>query len=289
MCSCFKSFEQKEKNRNSSLERKAGALFDQKEKEQKHSESYIVPALKRGLQILNTFSSQYPVLTVNEFAEKLNVTAPSIYRTVITLSEQGYLKKIGRNAYELGPMVLSRGFCYLSSRDIVQVAAPYLKELRDEMSSSCHLAIREGFEAIYIYEAKSYQRLVVNVPVGSRFSCHSVAIGRALLTGLNDDVLTELFSGVALDAYPSSIPSALPQLRKLIVEEREQGFCINSSDFSTAIAASIFDYASEVVAAINISVPDSVLGSSGVKELLTSRLIDTAAEISRELGGILER
>ena len=91
-------------------------LFDQEEKElkEKQSESYIVPALKRGLQILNLFSVQHSVLTVSEFAENLNVTVPSIYRTVITLSELGYLKKIGRNAYELGPMVLSRGFCYLS-------------------------------------------------------------------------------------------------------------------------------------------------------------------------------
>ena len=101
---------------------------------------------------------------------------------------------------------------------------------------------------------------------------------------LNDEALSELFSGIALDSYPSSNPSALPQLRKLITDERKQGFCINSSDFSTAIAAPILNYASEVVAAINISAPDTVLSSLAVKESLTSRLIDTATEISRELG-----
>ncbi len=255
------------------------------QKKKKTSEAYVVPALQRGLQILDIFTFSRRVLTVNDFAEGLGVTAPSIYRTVITLAELGYLKKTGRNAYELGPMVLSRGFCYLAAREIVQVAAPYLNELRDETSSSCHLASREGIEAVYLYSALSPQRLVVNVPIGSRFICHSVAIGRALLAGMNDETLTELFSGVALDGYPPPVPNSLPQLRKVIADERRQGFSINRSDFSTAIAAPITNYSGEVVAAANVSAPDTVLGDSGVREALTSRLIATATEISRELGG----
>lgn len=254
-------------------------------KREKSSESYVVPALMRGLQILGLFSSDRRVLNVNDFAEGVGGTAPSIYRTVITLTELGYLKKIGRNSYELGSMVLSRGFCYLASREIVQVVSPHLIALRDETSCSCHLGIREGIEAVYLYQAQSHQRLVVNVPIGTRFVCHSVAIGRALLTGLNDDALSELFSGIALDGYPASAPSALPQLRKMIADEREQGFSINRSDFSTAVAVPITNYVGEVVAAINVSAPDTVMADSNVRESLTARLKARATTISRELGG----
>ena len=255
------------------------------QKREKSSESYVVPALMRGLQILGLFSSDRRVLKVNDFAEGVGGTAPSIYRTIITLTELGYLKKTGRNSYELGSMVLSRGFCYLASREIVQIASPHLIALRDETSSSCHLGIREGIEAVYIYQAQSHQRLVVNVPIGSRFVCHSVAIGRALLTGLNDDALSELFSGIALDGYPRSVPSALPQLRKVIADEREQGFSINRSDFSTAVAVPITNYAGEVVAAINVSAPDTVMTDSNARESLTACLKATATNISCELGG----
>jgi DNA-binding IclR family transcriptional regulator len=239
----------------------------------------------RGLQILGLFSLNRRVLNVNDFAEGLGVTAPSIYRTVVTLTELGYLEKTGRNSYELGSMVLSRGFCYLASREIVEVASPHLIALRDETSSSCHLAVREGIEAVYLYQAQSHQRLVVHVPIGSRFVCHSVAVGRALLTGLNDEALSELFSGVALDGFPQSVPNALPQLRQMIADEREQGFSINRSDFSTAIAVPITNYAGEVVAAINVSAPDTVMGDSSVRESLTVCLKATATNISRELGG----
>ena len=90
--------------------------------QQKMSADYTVPALKKGLQILELFSTRQRVLSIAELAERLEVSTSAIYRTIVTLTEMNYLKKAGRNAYELGPMVLSRGFCYLASRDILNTA-----------------------------------------------------------------------------------------------------------------------------------------------------------------------
>jgi len=252
----------------------------------KTNDNYLVPALKRGLQILDMFSGKVRVLTINDFAERLGVSSSSIYRTVVTLTELNYLKKINRNSYELGPMVLSNGFIYLAAREIVQVAAPYILELRDESSSSCHLAIREGLQAIYLYRAPSPQKLSVNVPIGSRFPCHTVAAGRSLLTGLRDVQITDLFSGVALDRAVPPAPTSLPLLRQIISEDRKRGFSLNRSDSATAIAVPIKNYAGEVVAAVNISAPDTLMGEESVRKSLTTLLIKTADKISSEFGGI---
>lgn len=250
-------------------------------------ETYLVPALKRGLEIIEMFSGKDRVLTINDFAERLGVSTSSIYRTVVTLTELNYLKKIERNSYELGSMVLSNGFIYLAAREIVQIAAPYILELRDESSSSCHLAIREGIQAIYIYRATSPQKLSVNVPIGSRFPCHTVAAGRSLLTGLKDAQLTDLYSGVALDRSAPSSPTSLPLLRQTIAEDRERGFSVNRSDFATAIAVPIKNFAGQVVAAVNVSAPDTLMGEESVRESLTAILIKTAYKITSELGGLV--
>lgn len=252
----------------------------------KDSDSYLVPALTRGLQILEMFSGEDRVLTINDFAEGLGVSVSSIYRTVVTLTELKYLKKIERNSYELGSMVLSRGFIYLASREIVQIAAPYLLDLRDESSSSCHLAIRDGLQAIYLYRAPSPQKLSVNVPIGSRFACHTVAAGRSLLTGLTDGQLTDLYSGVALDRSSPPSPTSLPLLRQMVTEDRERGFSLNRSDFATAIAVPVTNYAGQVVAAVNVSAPDTLMGEESVRTSLTKLLINTANKISAELGGL---
>lgn len=250
------------------------------------NESYVVPALKKGLQILEMFSEENQILTINDFAENLGASTSSIYRTVVTLTEMNYLNKIERNSYQLGPMVLSNGFIYLASREIVQIAAPYLLDLRDESSASCHLAIRDGVQAIYLYRAPSPQKLMVNVPIGSRFHCHAVAAGRSLLTGLTDEQLTDLFAGFALDRSAPPAPTSLPQLRQVISEDRERGFSLNRSDFATAIAVPVKNYAGQVVAAINVSAPDTLMGEESVRISLTELLTRTADKISFELGGL---
>ena len=245
---------------------------------------YMVPALVKGLEILEMFSAHRRVLTIGDFAEQLNVSTSAIYRTVVTLTERNYLKKVGRNAYKLGPMVLSRGFCYLASREIVHTAAALLDELRDETSASCHLAIRDGIDAVYIYRSVSPQIMMVNVPVGTRFPCHAVAIGRALLSGLNDENLSKLYSGVALDGQAGGGVNSLPKLMALVKEVRETGISVSGSDFSTAIAAPVRNDTGQVTAAINVSVPDYIIASPGVREQLTRCLLRSAAAISTALG-----
>jgi len=90
---------------------------------------YTVPGLARGLMIVEMFNASKRVLSTQDFAEQLRVTPSSIYRVVQTLTDMGYLSKLARNTYELGPQVISNGFSYLASRDMVDIAAPHLQQL----------------------------------------------------------------------------------------------------------------------------------------------------------------
>jgi len=254
-------------------------------KNEKEADSYIVPALKKGLKIIEMFSEENRTLTLADFADELGMSTSSIYRTVITLTELNYLKKVERNSYQLGPMVLSNGFCYLASQEVVHVVPPFLEELRDKTSSSCHLAIREGVYAVYIYRASSRQRLAVNIPIGSRFVCHRAAIGRALLIGLSEEQLSELFSGVPMDYYSPPTPSSFPEFLHCMAKERQQGYCVNKSDSATAIAVPIFSYTGEVVAAINVSIPDNFLTNDDFLNNMITNAIEIGGRISKELGG----
>ena len=171
---------------------------------------YRVPALFRGLLILQMFNAQTRTLSMNELAEGLGVTVSAIYRIVHTLTEMGYLRKLAKNTYELGPQVVSDGFSYLASRDLVDIAAPHLNALRDRTSLSCHLSIREQTDSLYIYRAFAAQRLSVNIPIGTRIPCHCTAMGRMLLTGLSPAALDALYQSVRLDDHPPPAPKTLP-------------------------------------------------------------------------------
>ena len=250
---------------------------------------YTVPALQKGLQILGMFDSDTRSLTQAEIAHTFGVSPSSLYRIIQTLVGMGFLKKISTNTYELGSKVLSSGFSYLASRETIEIAAPHITKLRDITSLSSHLAVREGTENLYVFRALALQRLSVNVPVGTRFPCHTTAIGRALLSGLSPATVQHLYQGKRLDDYPAMPPQSLPDLISMCNLERRQGFHINASDYAIAIAVPIFNYNSEVVAAINVSGPEAMMRKPDLQQLLVSQLTDTARDITTEISGIVRK
>lgn len=246
---------------------------------------YTVPALYKGLRILEMFDSNFRALSQVEMADRLGVSTSSIYRIVQTLTSMGYLNKIGTNTYALGTQVVSRGFSYLASREIVEVAAPFITRLRDSTSLSSHVGVRDGTEVLYVFRALALQRVSVNVPVGTRFPLHTTAMGRALLMGMAPGELQSLFQGQRLDGYPRPAPQTMPELIALCEKERAQGWTRHYSDHSTALAVPIRNFTGQVIAAINISGPDPVMNAEGVMETLLSELRQTASEIMRQVGG----
>ena len=83
---------------------------------------YTVPALQKGLQILEMFDGHTRTLTQAEIAKRFGVSSSSLYRIIQTLTNAGFLNKVSTNTYELGSKVLSSGFSYLASREIVELS-----------------------------------------------------------------------------------------------------------------------------------------------------------------------
>jgi DNA-binding IclR family transcriptional regulator len=245
---------------------------------------YMVPALQRGLSILQMFNARQRTLGMSEMAERLGVSVSAVYRIAHTLTEMGYLRKVAKNTYELGPQVVSDGFSYLASRDLVDITLPHLNALRDRTSLSCHLSIREQTDSLYIYRAFAAQRLSVNIPIGTRIPCHCTAMGRILLTALPEEALENLYRHARLDDYPPPAPKTLPELQQLIHEDRERGWVLHRSDYSTAIACGIRNHLGEVVAAINLSGPEAVMDDPQAQERFRQQVLLSADLISQELG-----
>lgn len=249
---------------------------------------YSVPALARGLAVLGLFNARTRSLSMQEIAQRLNVSTSALYRIVFTLTDMGYLNK-HNSQYELGARVISDGFSYLASRDIVDVAMPHLNQLRDRTSLSCHLAVRENTESLYVYRAFAAQRLSVNIPVGTRIACHCTAIGRMLLTGLDQVELAALYQHIRLDDYPAPAPRTQLELQDMIEGDRARGWVLHRSDYSTAIAMAIKDHRGEVTAAINLSGPDAVMDPEGATEKFEALLRECSTKISADLGYVEDR
>ncbi len=245
---------------------------------------YTAPALFRGLKIISLFGPDRRTYSTAGIADAIGVSKASIYRLLQTLTETGHLEKLERDRYGLGAAMVANGFAYLATREVVDVAAGPLRKLRDQTSLSAHLALRDGLDAIYVYRAIASQRLSVNVPIGTRLPCHLCAIGRALLQDVSSEELALMYGGAQLDAFATAGPATLPELSRTLAAERDQGISVNQSDYATAMAVPVRNYANEVVAAINLSGADVYMTGDDINQHLQAALLECAGVISAELG-----
>ena len=248
----------------------------------------VVPGLVRGLNILRLFKRTRPTIAPPEIARELGIPRSTVHRLVQTLEEMGYLRRTERGGgYALGPAVLTIGFEYLGSLDIVQLSHPVLERLRNETNCSTHLAIRNGTDVVYLSRHATRAMLTSNVSVGTALPAHATVIGRMALADLTPAELRALYGDGPLAEYSEQTPRTLAALEAMLVEDRRRGYAISTSYYErgvTSVAAPVRDRGGRVVAAINATAVDPALDQRFIQGELKDAVCAASAEISAMLG-----
>lgn len=246
---------------------------------------YVVTALRRGLDILSLFRSDRRVVTVPEIVSALHMSRGTAFRMVYTLERDGYLQRLPASyAFQLGPKVLLLGLDYLQGTDVVDRGREIVHALRDRTSFSAHMCIRDGTEIVYVLNAPSHHRLRGDIAVGTRYPCHAVASGRALLFDMSRAELATIYRGTVMQAFSDQTPTTVEALHAIVSAERAQGYASNVSGFVTGIvslSAPVRDREGAIVAAVNLSDSQSVLKDV---TLVRDEVMRAAAQVSARLG-----
>lgn len=238
-------------------------------------DSYSVPALVRGLTLLQAFTPQNPEQTMAQLAQTLGITRSAVFRTVHTLVEEGFLLPVrdGKH-FRLGPAVLRVSYGYLASRELLEVAQKPLEALRDAQDWSGHLGVLDGRHVLYLIRLPASDGLSSLVHVGSRLPATMTAMGRVLLTQKTEPQIRRLLEGQS----PATVEKALVAWRK----DRNTASVIHIGSFETglcSVAAPIRDMSGDIVAAIS-----ATKQSETVPESVVQAVLKTANAISHAMG-----
>jgi len=254
----------------------------------KNHQAYFVPGLHRGLLVMETIAAERRPLTVTEIATRLNLTRSAVFRIAYTLRQTRFLEMTpDSKAFALGPRVLNIGFAYLASRDIIEIAQPDLERLRDETSVSTHLAIRDDLEVLYLSCFQSRSGFLSNMNVGARLPAHVTPMGWLLLSNLPARKITRMYDGRPLPAVSPHTPTDLPTLLRRVADAAAHGHVVSRGFVEhggCSISAPVYDRSGEVVAAIDISGPDSMFDLDQLDTRYVDAVVTTAHQISRRLG-----
>lgn len=249
------------------------------------SARYIVPALERGLKVLQLYDRGRVELTPPEIAKALQLPRTTVFRITQTLENLGFLERHG-TAFRLGPAVLRLGFEYLASLELTEHARPILERLRDETNCSAQLVIRDGREVVVALKAASASMFASNVHVGTRFPGHGTILGRMLLCELPHADLARLFGDGALPEAGAHAPRTLADLERLLDEDRRRGYAVSEGFFErgiSAVAAPVRDQSGRIVAAVSVTLQRQNLEPRELRDRLVEQVTGAAAAISARL------
>jgi IclR family pca regulon transcriptional regulator len=248
-------------------------------------------SLERGLAILGCFTPKRPVLGIADIADDLGMSRSTTHRYVITLVALGYLEQGASRKYRLGLRVTDLGMSALNSTGLREHAHPYLDELRRRTSYSVSLAVLDGTEVLWVDRARSFRREQgqngLGLQPGSRLPAYATAMGKLLLANLPDQEQRSLLSSIKLTKRGPNTIASKKALREELDEVAEEGFAVNDEELAAglyAIAAPVRNEARDVVAAVGLSAPGSVISLEELIDALGPHLVSSADRISARLG-----
>ncbi|MDK9696913.1 MAG: IclR family transcriptional regulator [Siculibacillus sp.] len=259
------------------------------ETEAPSKDRYIVPALMQGLSVLSLFSRDRPGLTAPEIAQELGLSRTTVFRILHTLQTTGYVsRRDEERVYRLGPAVLSRGFVYLASLDVVELARPALIALRDATGLSTHMAVRDGREVVYVARFPAATTVNSSVQIGTRFPIHATVMGRMMICDWSEAELRALFPELDLPAFTEQTPRSLAALEELLAADRARGYAVSQSFFErgvSSVAAPVRDDLGRTVATINATSVDNYVSLDDMNGRIKDAVLAAAAEISQWMSG----
>lgn len=239
----------------------------------------------RLLEILDTFDLEHRALTVGEIAARVGQPQSSVYRSVRTLREAGYLDASDDGLYRLQPKLLRLAAIVRADNDMLRGARGPLQRLARAADQTAMLTVHSGRHAVCLDSVNSGRPIGILVPPGKLFPLHAGATGRVLLAFLTEQQRQEYYATGPLETFLDATTDTETLERELALV-RERGYDLTLGQFEESLfscAVPVRDPDGTVVATVSVvgiaHGPDELAGHQGLLPLLRA----TADEIAESL------
>lgn len=250
----------------------------------KTSPDYSVPALEKGLDILEVLSQSAEPLTLSRLAGLLGRKNNEIFRMLNLLERRNYVLRNESGSYRLSLRMYQLAHAQSMVAQLIEAAMPAMRELSSSTGESCHLSVLEGMEIVILARVESSHPVRLVVELGGRFSALTTVSGRMMLAAKEPSVRRELF-----DSAPEVRqlkPAARRTLTQKIEKAASEGLSTAQDETVTGVidaAVAIGDSSGGILAAVAIAALTSE-GRNRSPEDFRAPLEKCAREIRSRLG-----
>jgi DNA-binding IclR family transcriptional regulator len=251
-----------------------------------------VKSVEKALQILNVLSDA-DELSLGEISQQLKIDKGTTHRLTATLRSSGYVEQNTKNKkYSLSFKVFEMGNKTVDKRGLRKTAEPFIEECSKLVGETVNLGIRHKSNVIYIDKIESHETIKVGLSIGKKIPLYCTGLGKVMLAFYKSDLLESIIADQEFVNFTSHTVKSKSELMFQLRKIRTDGYFIDFEEYIEGlicIAAPIFDYLNEPIAAISISIPkyrfDINFDNNNNNKIDYSKIvIDTANKISTKLG-----
>lgn len=247
---------------------------------------YSVPALEKGLSIIETLAKSDVPLGVTDIYDMNQLPKSTIFMIMTTLEELNYVQKTEDGKYRLTLKLYNIGMEMLSKMDIRTVAKPVMEELANELRFTVHLAMLENGKASYIEKVKGPGFVQFSTEVGQSMLLHNSGVGKVLAAYMPEEALEHYLKLHGMPATTEHTITSIDTFKQFLANIRENGYAIEDEEGELGIrciATPIYDHSGKVVASLGITTLRNELPSISFPEI-GWKLEQKAMQISLRLG-----
>lgn len=189
--------------------------------------NYTVPALEKGLDILEALAAVAVPLSLAELGVRLERSSSELFRMLNCLAQRGYLARDEVSGkYALTLKLYSLAHAHSVTEKLLRAAQRPMQVLTEKVRESCHLSVLERGRLLVIAQQESPESVRLSIEVGALFDPVATASGRLLLAQLDPTgraaVLAESPVGRKLAGKNlAALQSVLAEVRRKAVSTAE--------------------------------------------------------------------
>lgn len=219
----------------------------------------LIGSLTKGLQVLDLFSAEHRELSIGHMAEQLGIHRSSASRIAATLAMSGYLQQVNApGTYRLGQRLAALGELAGRPAGLTDIIVPHLERLVEITGETGHLAVLRGPDTSTIAVVDGWHTVRMHSYVGKQAPAYVSSMGKALLAGLPESTLQDLFSAVDLLPRTERTIRTFDELEVDLRRLRERGYGVDDEELEQGlrcVSAPVFSPSGAVDASISISGP----------------------------------
>jgi IclR family KDG regulon transcriptional repressor len=242
--------------------------------------------LERALVLLEQLAAADGKVGVVELADSVNLPKSTTHRILETLTRAQFVERDeSTEKYSIGLKAIEIGLLGLRNVDLVDATMPHLKDLVHHTKQTSFLAVYSEGEIIYIYKAEGTSSVITNANLGRRNPVHCTGLGKAIMAYYSLEYVDRIITLKGLKRYTQTTIDDRQQFLQELSSIRQAGFAFNNAEYEeglSSIAAPIFNYTGQVIAAISVAGPTYRIVEN--RERIQELILEKSATISKRLG-----